>query len=235
MAVEIPLSELRFGPTAEGPRGQLQILARFTPVARPEARQHVTANKVVEVTGGGAVTVQRLVWTGTVSLGAGRHAVDVLVRDPATDRATTRTLAIDVPPAPPGISSSSVVLLRPRSFFFMRDLAEGDDPLVHEGVPLMPSLRTVLSPGTETHLRFFVTLYPAGGNVAPVRLTAEVLRDGMKVGEGSIQLPEPESGGEIRYVGLLPTSSFRAGAYALRLVARQGDSSTSEEAAFVVD
>jgi hypothetical protein len=235
VAVEIPLSELRFGPTAEGPRGQLQVLARFTPAARPDGRQHVTANKLIELAGGDAISVQRLVWTGTVSLGTGRHTVDVLVRDAAADRTTTRTLEIDVPPPLPGISSSSVVLLRPRTFFFMRDQAEGDDPLVHDGVPLMPSLRNVLPARAESYLRFFVALYPARGSADPVVLTAEVLRDGVKVGEGPIELPKADEAGRISYVGLLPTASFRPGSYALRLVARQGTTAVAEESPFSVE
>lgn len=234
VAVEIPLSQLRFGPTAQGPRGQLQVLARFTPAARPDARQLVTADKLVEVTGDAGASVQRLVWTGTVWLGAGRHTVDVLVRDPAADRETARALEIEVPPAAPGVGSSSVVLLRPRSFFFLRDQAEGDDPLVHEGVPLMPSLRTELVAGAESFVRFFVALYPASGGADPVQLKAEVWRDGAKLGEGPVELPKGEPGGEIRYVGLLPVAAFRPGSYSLRLVASQGPTTAAAEAPFAI-
>ncbi|HEX9186657.1 MAG TPA: hypothetical protein VGB87_06290 [Vicinamibacteria bacterium] len=232
VAVEIPLAELRFDRVPEGARGRLQVLARITPVGRPGERQHVTLDQAVEAESGSAVLIQRLVWTGTVVIAPGRHTVEVLVRDPATDRATTRTLAVDVPPPTEGLSSSSVVLLRPRSFFFLRDQAEGDDPLIHEGAPLMPSLRPVLQAGADTHLRFFVALYPVAGRAEPVSLKAELLRDGTKVGEAPIPLPKPEPSGEIRYVGLLATASFPAGAYALRLVARQGATAAAEEAAF---
>ena len=57
----------------------------------------------------------------------------MLVRDPAANRATTRTLAVEVPPPADGLRVSSVALLRPRSFFFLRDQVEGDDPLVYQG------------------------------------------------------------------------------------------------------
>jgi tetratricopeptide (TPR) repeat protein len=78
----------------------------------------------------------------------------------------------------------------------LRDQAEGDDPLVHEGVPLMPTLQLTLTAGAETHVRFYVAIYPAAARSEPVTLTAELLRDGTKVGEGPVELPKPEAGGE---------------------------------------
>ena len=188
----------------------------------------------MEVASEGAIHVQRLVWTGTVVIGPGRHTIDVLVRDPGTERVTTRTLAVDVPSPAEGLRVSSVALLRPRDFFFLRDQAEGDDPLVYQGAPLMPTLQLTLTAGAESYVRFYVALYPAAGSTEPVTLKAELLRDGAKVGEGPIALPKAEPNGEIRYVGLLPTQSFPAGSYLLRLVAQQGATTAADEAPFVL-
>jgi hypothetical protein len=233
VAVEIPLSELRFAPGAAGPRARLQVLARVRADAAPDIRQHVTLDQVVEVATQTAIAVQRLVWTGTVVIAPGHHTIDVLVRDPAAERVTTRTLPLDVRPEADGLRLSSVALLRPREFFFLRDKAEGDDPLVFQGSPLMPALRLTLSAGTDSYLRFYVALYPAAGT-EPVTLKAELLRAGAKVGEGPVALPKPEPNGEIRYVGMVPTRSFPAGSYVLRLVARQGDATSADEAPFVL-
>ena len=233
VAVEIRLSELRFDRVPpEGGRGRLQVLARIASVAEPAVRQHVTLDQRIDAASDAAIGVQRLVWTGTVVIPPGRHTIEVLIRDPATDRATTRTFAVDVPPPSDGIRSSSVVLLRPRGFFFLRDQAEGDDPLVHQGVPLMPTLRPILVAGAETHVRFYVALYPGAGSRETVTLKAELLRAGSKVGEAPIELPRPEASGEIRYVGLLATGSFPAGSYVLRLLAGQGGATSVDEAAF---
>ena len=234
VAVEIPLSELRFERVPEGSRGRLQVLARIRAESEPGTRQHVTLDQAVEVASNAAVGIQRLVWTGTVVIGPGRHTIDVLVRDPGADRVTTRTLAVEVPAPGVGLRVSSVALLRPRGFFFLRDQAEGDDPLVHQGVPLMPTLQLTLTAGAETHVRFYLAIYPAAGRPEPVALTAELLRDGEEWGEGPVELPEPEPGGEIRYVGLLATRSFPAGSYVLRLVAGQGGATASDEAPFVL-
>jgi hypothetical protein len=234
VAVEIPLSELHFESAPTGARGRLQVLARARADADPMLLQHVTMDQVLEAAGDGVIGVQRLVWTGTLVIGPGRHTIDVLVRDPAANRATTRTLAVEVPPPVDGLRVSSVALLRPRSFFFLRDQVQGDDPLVYQGDPLMPTLQPILTAGADTHLRFYLAIYPAPGSGDPVTLKAELLRDGAKVGEAPLDLPKAESSGEVRYVGLLETRSFRAGSYVLRLVARQGGSTAAEEAPFVL-
>jgi hypothetical protein len=234
VAVEIPLSQLFFEPVETGRRGRLQVLAHIRADADPDVEQHVTLDRAVEVASEAAIGVQRLVWTGLVVIGPGRHTVDVLVRDPATSRATARTLALEVPPASDGLRMSSVTLLRPRDFFFLRDEAEGDDPLVFQGMPLMPALQLALPTGAEASVRFYVALYPASGRAEPVTMVAELLRDGTKVGEGPVALPGPEPGGEIRYVGLLQTAKLRAGGYVLRLVARQAAAVATAEAAFSI-
>ncbi|HSD67204.1 MAG TPA: hypothetical protein VLF95_10915 [Vicinamibacteria bacterium] len=234
VVVEIPLSELRFERGPAGARARLQILARVRAQAEPDVRQLVTLDQAVEVATKVAIHVQRLVWTGAVVIGPGRHTIDVLVRDPGAERVTTRTLAVDVPPPAEGLRMSSVALLRPRGFFFLRDQAEGDDPLVYQGTPLMPTLQLTLTAGAESYVRFYVALYPAAGSPEPVSLKAELLRDGAKVGEGPITLPKPEPSGEVRYVGLLQTRSFRAGSYVLRLVAQQGATAAADEAPFLL-
>ena len=234
VAVEIPLSELRFAPGPAGAHARLQVLARVHAAADPEVRQHVTLDQAVEVATQSAIALQRLVWTGTVVVGPGRHTIDVLVRDPGAERVTTRTLAVEVPPVADGLRVSSVALLRPREFFFLRDQAEGDDPLVYQGAPLMPTLQLTLAGGAESYVRFYMALYPAAGSTEPVTLKAELLRDGAKVGEGPIALPKPEPNGEVRYVGMLPTRSFPVGSYVLRLVAQQGTTIAADEAPFVL-
>jgi tetratricopeptide (TPR) repeat protein len=234
VAVEIPLSVLRFEGSPPGGRARLQVLARVRSIAEPEARQHVTLDRVVEVTSDAAIRAQTLLWTGTVVIGPGRHVIDVLVRDPGADRVTSRTLSVEVPPAAEGLHMSSVALLRPRGFFFLRDDVEGDDPLVYRGEPLMPTLEPTVAVAEEPNLRFYVALYPAAGSGEPVTLKAEVLRDGAKVGEAPIRLPQEESSGQIRYVGFLVLRPLRAGSYVLRLVASQGGASVADEAAFVL-
>ena len=192
VAVEIPLSELRFERAPTGARGRLQVLARARSDVDPAVLQHVTMDQILEAAGDGVVGVQRLVWTGTLVIGPGRHTIDVLVRDPAANRATTRTLAVEVPPPVDGLRVSSVALLRPRSFFFLRDQVQGDDPLVYQGDPLMPTLQPALTAGVDAHLRFYVAVYPRGGNQ---RAGHPQGRAATRRGEGGRGAARPAEGG----------------------------------------
>ena len=232
IAVELPLSALRFEDGPAGQRGRLQVLARFR---RPEdaSPRLITLDRVVEAGSPQQVVRQRLVWTGTSVLDPGTYSVDVLVRDPSVPRGAVRRLELNVAGPVEGLRMSSLVLLRPRDFSFVPE-NPADDPLVHKGDPLMPSLKVTLPPAAATGVRFYVALYPAPGHAEGVSLRAELWREGTKVGEGPVQLPAPESSGEIRYVGQLATRTFPEGAYSLRLVASQGSFVATEEAAFVI-
>jgi hypothetical protein len=109
-----------------------------------------------------------------------------------------------------------------------------DDPLVFDGVALMPTFDLVLPAATNTVVRFFVTLYPDSTASAPASLELQLLRDGSPVGNIPIPLPPPDAHGEIRYVGDVPTRTFPAASYTLRLVARQGARVVTEEAPLTI-
>jgi hypothetical protein len=231
-AVEVALSELRLKQEQGRYRDRLQILARVQS-EDGRFRQHLTLDRPVDVGSEQGLLGRPLVWTGSIPLAPGRYKVETLVRESTTERATVRTLAFDVPPVSGGLRMSSVTLLQPRSFFFVRDEGE-DDPFVYHGTPLMPTLRLVLPLGADVGVRFFVVLYPDPKNPEPVSLGLQLHRRGDLVGEAPIALPPPEPSGEIRYVGLMPTKTFRAAPYVLRFVARQGQALFTDEASFVI-
>jgi len=229
VAVELPLATLAIESTASGARFRLQGLARVKREG-DEAAQHISFERVFEL-GSGVSALQRVVWTGSTLLRPGAHAVDVVVRDPVTGKASVRRLHLDVPAAGDRLRLSSVVLLRPRNFFFVRD-ASPDDPLVFQGEPQMPTLQASFQQGPRLEVRFFVAVYPGRREAAPLALRAEVLREGLRIAEVPLRLPPAEPSGEVRYVGRLATGSLRPGSYTLRLRAQQGDDDVAEEVSF---
>jgi hypothetical protein len=98
----------------------------------------------------------------------------------------------------------------------------------------MPTFGLVLPVETDAAVRFFVTLYPDPKATEPATLTLDLLRDGSPVGSVPIPLPPPNALGRISYVGDLRTRTFRIARYTLRLVARQGESEVSDEAAVTI-
>jgi hypothetical protein len=232
VAVEVPLSALRWSLAEGRPRGRLQILAR---IKGPDGRdlQRLSLDRPVEVASEAEASVQRLVWTGSFHLPPDRYTLDVVVRDPASQGATTRALAFEAPRTTGGLSMSSVTLLQPRGAVSLRE-DPSDDPLFLDGAPLMPTLNLVLPVGAPAQARFFVTLYPDPRSKEPVSLRLEVYRSGTAVGGVDIPIPAADPNGEIRYVGVVPTRSFLEAPYALRLVARQGDVVVVEEASLTM-
>ena len=230
LALEVPLSELRWSREEGRLRSRLQVLAR---IKGPDGhvRQRLSLDRPLEVESEAEVLVHRLVWTGNVHLPPERYTVEVLVREPGTERATTRTLTFEAPPARTGLGMSSVTLLQPAGVVSVRD-EPVDDPLFVDGAPLMPTLSLVLPVGAPGQVRFFVTLYPDPKGDEPVSLRLEVYREGAHVGGVPITLPAPDASGEIRYVGAMPTRTFRNAPYTLKLVARQGEAVVAEEASF---
>jgi hypothetical protein len=224
MAVEVPVADVQ----------RLQLFARLLD-AEGRQVQRYSMDRSVETTSGMYRGALRLVWTANIHLLPGRYVLEALVRDPETRRAGATTLAFESLPAGDGLRMSSVSLVSPTAALVVRTEQElADDPLFVEGAPLMPTLALVLPEGAHARVRFFVVVYPDASRQDPVSLRLELLRDGTPVGVTAIPLPVPDERGQIRYLGGMPVGSFHAGAYAMRLVARQSDASVSQEAAFVI-
>jgi len=231
-AVEVPLSELRLKEEQGRHRGRVQILTRVRS-ADSRFQRFLTEDLPLETGSELGFIGRPLVWTASIPLAPGRYNVDTLVREVVTERASVRTSVIDAPAATDDLRISSVILLQSRGSFFVRDTSK-DDPFVYHGNPLMPMLKATPTLGADEGVRFFVVLYPDSRSREAVTLHAELRRQGTMVGEVPIAVPAPEPSGEIRYIGFMPTKTFRAATYQLRLVARQGQAVATEEASFSV-
>lgn len=225
-AVEVPLGALRL--TREGglESARVQFLARIKDEAGRELAR-VSGDRLVAASG------TRLVWTGVLTVPGGRHTLETIARDAAGGQAGVQRVPVEVPLAGAGPRLSSVTLLQPSgSQRLLTDADQADDPLFFDGVALMPALDLRLPVQTAVPLQFFVVLYPDSGDTAPPALRAELWRDGRKLGQVDLKLPPPDERGFRRYSGQMPTHTFVAAEYTLRLVATQGATETSSTAAF---
>lgn len=227
VVVEVPLVQ----PRGAGPAtlSRVQILARIKG-ADGTVENRLTFDRTVE---GPATPASVLVWTGDVFLKPGRHTVDCLVVDPATDRASVRHDAVDVAEPGAGLAMSSVTLLQPSSVPFVRE-GSASDPFFFEGRVLTPRVDVRLPAGVDAALDFFVVVYPDRRRPEAPALRVELLHEGRVLGAAPVVLPPPDDKGEIRYVAQVPTRTFRPIPYSLRLVSTQGTESVSEEASFVM-
>lgn len=114
LAVEVPLAELTFAKEQGRYRGRLQLLALLKD-AGGRLVQRFSADRPLEAMSEGEVLALRLVWTTDVHLPPGRYALEILVQDPASSRASVDRVTFDAPGASPGFRMSSVTLLQPQS------------------------------------------------------------------------------------------------------------------------
>jgi hypothetical protein len=236
IAVEVPSSELRHAEGQVEEQRHLQILARIKD-AEGRVVRRIALDRPLEAAGVARVDApafERLVWTGHLHLAAGSYEIETLVFEPASGRAATKRTALPLTAAGDGgLEVSSVALLQARGFLFLADPAP-DDPLVVNGEAVMPTLDLEVPAGSDSKVRFFVTVYPDAKSPEQPSLTLELRRDDQIVGTVPLQLPQSEPSGEIRFVGLMPTRSFKTSDYVLKVVARQGAQTASEDARFKV-
>lgn len=229
LLVETPLRDLALQRDAGLKLARVQVLARVKDAGGAEVAR-VAGERAVPVAG--AVSPQRLVWTGVARVPPGRHTLETVVRDAATGRAGVSQAPLEVPAVGPGPRLSSVTLLQPAgSQRLLTDAQEADDPLFFAGIALMPALDLELPLGSDVPLEFFVVLYPDPARPAPT-LRAELWRDGRALGQVDLKLPAPDAQGALAYSGRMPTRSFADAAYTLRVVATQGDAQAASEAGF---
>lgn len=234
LLLQLPLSDLQLAGGAEGYEGRLQVLARVKDESG-RVLQRQSDDRAVQAAVRLQPGIQQLVWTGQWLLPPGRYRLEAVARDPATSRAGVQRLDLDVTAPATGLRMSSVAALHPAGVVRLRtDAKPEDDPLFMNGQPLLPTLSLELPVGTDVSLRFFVVLYTDAAQPAPVGLRAELLRTGQSVGATDVDLPPADAQGTIRYAGALPTRTFRAGPYTLRLVASQGPTQVAQEIEFTM-
>jgi hypothetical protein len=173
----------------------------------------------------------RLVWTSYYELREGGYTLELVARESTSKRYALKRFPLSVPAPRAGLRMSSLVFLQ----HFPAQLASepvAGDPLVHNGVPVLPALALTLPYQVNALARFYVLVYPEPGGL-PVSVELEVLREEQLVGTVPLRLP-PAEDGRIAFVGDLPTRTFREAPYRLRLVARQGQSTVTEEARLVI-
>lgn len=179
----------------------------------------------------------RLRFTRQFDLPPGRYTIQTVARDQATERASVKSLPLEVPAPSDGIRISDV------SIVGRVDRAEAaaggadDDPLLTGPMRIVPNLSMAISKAANTQISAFMTIYPRAGGAKPEEkpaLTVEFVRDGAVVGRSGAVLPDPDESGRIKYVASFPTAPFAPGTYELRAVATQGAASARAATSFAL-
>jgi hypothetical protein len=228
--VEVPLARVELGAAGGPVRGSLGLMAQVKDAAG-RVVQRFSLDYAIEGDVGdrGKLRTERVVWTSHLHLDPGRYLLETVVGDQLSSLGGVRRIPFEALPVGAGLRVSSVSVLAPEGALPTEETS-ADNPLRYSDRQLVPSFGSRWVTGGLQQLPFHVVLFPDASDPAPVQASVELYRQGALVARGSIELPP--GAGAIPYVGSFPVARLPAGAYEMRIVARQGGATAQESTTF---
>jgi hypothetical protein len=183
------------------------------PFAAPEGRAKTVAGRY-------------FTYARNFSVKAGKYRIILAVLDRESGNLAGEATDIESGASQGGVSLSSLVMVDHTQ---RASAPETADPLVYQGVRLVPMLSRTIAPDEERKI-YILAKADAGAPEKPA-LEIELLVDGKLAGMQVAPMPEPDEGGLIRMSFVAPV---RAGHCELRLTAVQGASRATESIAYEV-
>ena len=179
----------------------------------------------------------------TLRLPPGRYVLETAVQDRESGHVGVRRSAFEIPTPAPALSLGSVAIVRAdevgspgaeAAASSAEPAAAGltNDPLRAGHLKATPLLGRSFPEGTPA-VSLLLSLY-AGPAAGRPEVELEFRKDGQTVAHATPQLPAPDAGGRITYVGSFPTGSLGPGRYEVWARGRLGDVEASEATAFTL-
>jgi VWFA-related protein len=166
----------------------------------------------------------------TLRLPPGRYVLETAVQDRESGRVGVRRTGFEIPAPGPSLSLGSVAIVRADDAGPVAPAP--DDPLRAGALRATPLLGRSFPEGTPA-VSLLLSLY-AGPSAAPPEVELEFRRDGQTVAHATPELPAPDAGGRITYVGSFPTAGLAPGRYEVWVRGRLGDTEATEATAFTI-
>ena len=177
----------------------------------------------------------------TLRLPPGRYVLETAVQDRESGRVGARRSAFEIPAPAPALNLGSVAIVRADEVGSPGTQAPGssvepagapNDPLRAGHLKATPLLGRAFPEGTPA-VSLLLSLY-AGPAADRPAVELEFRKDGQTVAHATPQLPAPDAGGRITYVGSFPTGSLGPGRYEVWARGRIGEVEASEATAFTL-
>ena len=166
-----------------------------------------------------------------IDLEPGLYTMESIVYDAAARQGSARVATLTVPAAEHGQLGVSSLLLVNRAEETNEQPPSGASAPLYVGRTLLyPNLGEPIQKSVAPELPFYFTVY---GNVAAVKATAQLLRNGQVLAEAPVQLATA-TGSRIQHVGRLPIGPVPAGTYELRIRVTDGRAELSRTAFFTL-
>jgi VWFA-related protein len=175
-----------------------------------------------------------IIFTHNLRLPPGRYTLETVTMDQQTKRASARRAVLLVPPERPGISMSSLAIVRSAEPV-TGGASDNWDPFRYGDKTIIPNLDEPIVPAANRQLALYLVVYPHAEEAEKPQLALQFLKDGELVAQALPELQAPDAQGRIPCVGSLPLSTFKPGRYEVRAVVRQGSTGAEEHAFFTVN
>jgi hypothetical protein len=129
---------------------------------------------------------------------------------------------------------SSVVVLR-RAERITAEEQKKDEPFYFGELAVYPNLGEPILKSTTKQLAYFLTAWPAKGNIEPLKLVAEVVQNKRTIAQTSAQLPASDDKGRVKYAAALPLDGFQPGSYELKVTVTDNRTSVSRSTQFRIE
>ncbi len=151
-------------------------------------------------------------------LAPGVYAMEAVVYDGPTSKASVRYATVEVPAVDPAkLRMSSLVIVKRSEKVGAEEPKTG--PLFVKDVLLYPNLGEDISKGNK-EVGFFFTVYPGAAGTQP-EAVLELIQNGQPLAQVPLPLDAPDASGRIQQVGRLPIDALAPGTYELRAIVKQ--------------
>jgi VWFA-related protein len=160
-------------------------------------------------------------------LAPGIYAMEAVVYDAPTSRASVRYATVEVPKVDPAkLRMSSLVIVKRTEQVGADEPKTG--PLFVKDVLLYPNLGEDISKGNKA-VGFFFTVYLGAAGTTP-EAVLELIQNGQPMAQVQLPLDAPDASGRIQQLGRLPVDALAPGTYELRAIVKQGSEQVFQSA-----
>jgi VWFA-related protein len=168
-----------------------------------------------------------LIEKSTVSLPPGDYLLESAVMDRESGKIGTHRGRLVVPAHQPGVAVSGLSGIR--SFTPNAKNLDPQEAFQFQGGLITPTLNTSVKKVEGAALRLFFTVYEDPAIKAKATCDIELIAAGKVLTKVPMPLPDADARGHIPYVMTIPAAAIPAGAYTIRAIAKQGDSTAQAQ------
>jgi VWFA-related protein len=231
LVTEVPLAALTFEGGGGTRRAHFSLMALVRD-AGGHVVERYSRDSPVEVQAKDLDALRRgdAVFTRSFLLPPGRYHLEVVVYDQNAKKAGVRKSVLLVSPARPGLSLSSLAVVKRTEPVAVGALASSDPLRVGSNRVVPMVAEPTFHPGEAVSL--YLVVFAPPGTTTPPGLTLEFEREGHVVGRSSVTLPAPDALGQIPYIASIPSGSLGPGRYQVSAVVDEAGTTSAREQTF---